>query len=193
MVCLIQDQQPHMASRREFLQFGVAASAWPLVTGVVAGTTTARPVMSPFYKLIFDERSPASRAWAGDVGRLGLPIHGIKGDVTELWFHDLDLRWKEAPLAIAGLTQESSLFCLELLARDRGMRVVYRAEHRARSDGSLEPAVATLWNWPPPSASAAETILPRLADDQQRLFSWVIAPKLIRQSQETPECLFLPA
>jgi hypothetical protein len=80
------------------------------------------------YKVIFDERFPASVAFADQVRREGLPVHGIRGDITALWFHDLDLRWKQGPAAIAGLTDANALFCLDLLARDKGMRVQARTE-----------------------------------------------------------------
>ena len=51
-----------------------------------------------------------------------------RGDITALWFHDLDLRWKRGPAAIAGMTDANALFCLDLLARDKGMHVASREE-----------------------------------------------------------------
>jgi hypothetical protein len=174
----MQHEETGMTSRRKFLQWGLAASALPLATGVVAAPT--RPVMPPYYKLIFDERSPASRVWAGEARRLGLPTHGIKGDITALWFHDLDRRWKQGTTAIAGLTLESSLFCLELLARDRGMRLVYRTEHSINPEGQLEPALPSLheWSWPN-HLTGVEARVPSLVDNPQHLVAWVIAPKRI--------------
>ena len=91
----------------------------------VAAAELERPLVatSPLYKVIFDERFPASVAFANQAQRQGLPVHAIRGDITSLWFHDLDLRWKQGPAAIAGLTDPNALFCLDLLARDKGMRV----------------------------------------------------------------------
>jgi len=108
-----------MASRREFLQIGVAALALPISarTGVKrsAGAIAGESAPAPLYKVIYDERHASSRAFAREVGRLGAPIYAIKGDITELWFHDLDARWTKEPVAIAGLTEHGPLFCLERL------------------------------------------------------------------------------
>jgi len=175
-----------MANRREFLQTGIAAASLPIVASAFDLLPAALAAPTPLYKLVVDERFPAGVTFGTAAKGRGISVHWIKGDVTELWFHDLDLRWKKAPVAIAGLTQESSLFCLELLARDRGLRLMHRTEHEAGSDGCLEPAVEDLWNWSwQLSATALQTSLPKLADNPSRLFSWVIAPKSIRAALET--------
>ena len=101
------------------------AAALPFVSA--AGIE--RPLAtSPIYKVIFDERFAASVAFANQARLDGLPVHGIRGDITALWFHDLDLRWKRGPAAIAGMTDANALFCLDLLARDKGMHVASREE-----------------------------------------------------------------
>ena len=123
-----------MASRREFLQAGIAACMLPIAG--TAGTPSLR-----LYKVIFDQRFPSSREFAEEARSLGLSLHAIEGDITDLWFHDLSLRWKQEPAAIAGLTAHGPLFCLERLAWDHGMRVVHRASHVASVDG--EP----LFSW----------------------------------------------
>jgi hypothetical protein len=46
--------------------------------------------------------------------------------------------WTKERVAVGGLTLHGPLFCLERLAWDHQMRVVYRAEHRLRSDGRIE-------------------------------------------------------
>jgi hypothetical protein len=65
-------------------------------------------------------------AFAREAAVLGIPRDAIRGDVTDLWYGSLSLRWRERPEATAGLTREDSLFCLEQLARDHRMRVVFR-------------------------------------------------------------------
>ncbi len=55
-------------------------------------------------------------------------MRAICGDVTDLWFNELSVRWKQGPAPIAGLTARNSLFCLERLAWDASMRVVSRSE-----------------------------------------------------------------
>ncbi len=127
-----------MASRREFLQIGVAALALPIsargVSPAIAGLA-GEPARVPLYKVVFDKRFPASRKFADEAKSLGVSIHGMKGDITALWFHDLYARWKQGPAAIAGLTAHGPIFCLERLAWDQRMRVVFRADHRYREVG----------------------------------------------------------
>jgi hypothetical protein len=102
----------------------------------------------PFYKVIVDERFPSSAAYGEEWRARGAAVHAIRGDITDLWFHDLDLRWKQqGPVAIAGLTAHGPLFCLERLAWDHAMRVVSRVEQAARDQ------------------------------DGEPLISWIIAPK----------------
>jgi hypothetical protein len=133
-----------MASRREFIQAGLAASLLPVVGS--AAEASNPPV--PFYKVIVDERFPSSAAYGEEWRARGAAVHAIRGDITDLWFLDLDLRWKnQGPVAIAGLTAHGPLFCLERLAWDHGMRVVSRIEQAARDQ------------------------------DGEPLISWVIAPK----------------
>lgn len=59
---------------------------------------------------------PSSREFAAEARSLGLPVHAIEGDITDVWFHDFSLRRKQEPVAIAGLTAHGPLFCLERLA-----------------------------------------------------------------------------
>jgi hypothetical protein len=125
-----------MASRREFLQASIAASLLPAVVSAKA----ADPADS-FYKVIFDERFPASVALGHEWKARGAAVHAIRGDITDLWFHDLDRQWKKQPVAIAGLTAHSPLFCLERLAWDHGMRVISRVEQPSR-DADGEPLIS---------------------------------------------------
>lgn len=119
-----------MTSRREFLQVGITATAWPLAPAAVraAGEISAAPL--PFYKVIFDRRFPASVEFAERAQSLGLATHGIDGDMTRFWYDELYHEWKHGAAAIAGLTAHGPMFCFEQLARDQGMRIVFRAEHK---------------------------------------------------------------
>ena len=198
-----------MASRREFLQIGVAALALPMAAqGGISPAISAlsgEPESEPLYKVVFDERFPASRRFADEAKSLGAPVHGMKGDITDLWFNDLYFRWKEGPVAIAGLTAHGPIFCLERIAWDQRMRVVFRADHRYRDDGSIEHAlsgpesmlreavrlkgdrdewtshIASLVTRCPvvrPQGSRANVVASTVkhADDPDHLISWVIAP-----------------
>jgi hypothetical protein len=127
-----------MTNRRQFLGFGLAASALPLAslpshaalaTGRSADTGTVPP-----YKVLYDVRFPASVAFARRAAMRGVPAHAMEGDMTQFWYDDLYHRWQRGPAAIAGLTAHGALFCLERLAWDQRMRVVFRAEHAANVD-----------------------------------------------------------
>jgi hypothetical protein len=203
-----------MKSRREFLQMGVAALSLPMAAGKsVAATPSANPSQAAprepapisLYKVVFDTRFPESVTFAEEAGRLGATVHGIRGDMTDLWYYDLDARWKKNPVAIAGLTAHGPMFCLEQLAWNHRMRVVFRAEHKYLPEGRVEHSLTGPENmlkqaadlregadWPVRmanmvvrcpsvrSAAASATILTRFAKpnkkDRETLFSWVIAP-----------------
>ena len=81
------------------------------------------------YKVVADVRFPMGRAFSLEAERLGVGMVRIEGDITDFWFDDLSLRWKNGPAPIAGLTAHGPLFCLERLAWDHRMRVVFREEH----------------------------------------------------------------
>ena len=84
------------------------------------------------YKVVADVRfahSAQGRAFSVEAERFGADIVRIEGDITDFWFNDLSLRWKDGPAAIAGLTEHGPLFCLERLGWDHRMRVVFRHEH----------------------------------------------------------------
>lgn len=125
-----------MITRRALLQRTAALAAIPMfpLTGSVGrhpgdDTETAAPC-----RFVFDERFHASVEAARRARQEGVAISGIHGDVTWLWYHDLYFRWKEGPGVLAGMTGADSLFCLDVLARDAGMRVTARTE---RPDGLI--------------------------------------------------------
>ena len=189
-----------MTSRRELLKAGLAASALPLAAS--AGFAHAEHTAVPLYKVVHDTRFAASVAFAARAAARGLAVAGIDGDVTRLWYDDLYHRWRRQPAAIAGLTAHGALFCLERLAWDHRLRVVYRGEHAAadgdvvhRLDGPLRmlsaPADAGSLAWCAAladvvaecprerSGRGTATLVTRcagLAPPSEPLFSWVIAP-----------------
>lgn len=196
-----------MASRREFLQMGVAALTLPISAhGSLSSATSPLVAESSIslYKLVYDERFPSSRTFVQEGERLGAPVHGIKGDITDLWYHDLYARWKEGPAVIAGMTAHGAIFCLERLAWEQRMRVIFRADHRFLPDGSMEHALSgpnsmlrqaarlsTETDWAErmagiitrcPAARSQSTLTniigpaAKHADDPEHLISWLIAP-----------------
>jgi len=119
-----------MDNRRTFLKLGLSACA----AGAMSIPASARGIAAPpYYKMVFDERFDEARAFATAAMERGIPTAAIRGDITKLFFEDLDLRWKQGPVVLAGYTTQASLFCLDLLARDRGMRVSHRTTSPAQS------------------------------------------------------------
>jgi hypothetical protein len=129
-----------MTSRREILKAGLVASALPLAAGALAAPS-ARPEAVALYKILYDTRFPESVAFATRAAEHGHSVHAMHGDMTRFWYDDLYHRWRQGPAAIAGLTAHGALFCLERLAWDQRMRVVFRAEHTVAASGRVAHAV----------------------------------------------------
>jgi hypothetical protein len=201
-----------MTTRREFLQAGIAVSALPIGTTIRAqsrsgaSTSPMVPEPLPLYKVVFDERVPDSVAFADEMRRRGAVLQAIRGDITDFWYRELYAVWQQAPVAIAGLTAHGPMFCLEQLARDYRMRVVFLAEHQYRADACVEHSVSasepvmrhaasladagTDWSThvarlihscAPGRRQPAQTLVTSAAHGapagQDPLFSWVIAPR----------------
>jgi len=192
-----------MTSRREFLQMGVAASALPWAASETGIGRDAFADSVPIYKVVYDTRFAAGVEFARCASARGLSAHAIDGDMTRFWYDDLYHRWRQSPAAIAGLTAYGALFCLEQLAWDQRMRVVFRAEHSVTDAGCVAhrfegPAVllpaaaeaASGPDWPAamadvitqcprgrPERAIARVVTPASTSaSTEPLFSWVIAP-----------------
>jgi hypothetical protein len=130
-------------TRRAFLKAAVTVSALPIVASAApdpAGSPqTAQPLS--LYKALFDERFALSRAFGARASQIGVATHGIRADITDVWFNDLDRRWRKGAIAVAGLTAPAAVFCLERLAWDHGMRVVFQAEHCCRAERDVRHMV----------------------------------------------------
>jgi hypothetical protein len=196
-----------MANRREFIQNG-------FVTTLLAGLGCLPPAVggaraelrTRISRAIYDVRYEDSRRFAEQAVALGVLTHGIQGDITEVWFTDLDALWRDRKGVVAGLTTEAALFCLERFAWDHQMRVVFRAEHVILDSGcmqhtiscpsaklgQIDPVASQDSDWVPQIARAmqqrvgggspnlAQTFTTPLSDksikDADLLTSWVIAP-----------------
>ena len=124
-----------MTSRREFLKVGLAASAL-LPAGARASLAVVEaPAAVSLYKVLYDTRFAASVAFAQSAAARGVAVHAMTGDMTPFWYDDLYHRWRQEPAAIAGLTAHGALFCLERLAWEQRMRVVYRGADPRQSFG----------------------------------------------------------
>ena len=154
-----------LANRRTFLKYSIAA-------GAIIRPISVQGSVVPYYKAIFDERFDEPRRFAGAVAARRIPTAAIRGDITNVFFHDLDLRWKHGPVQIAGYTTPASLFCLDLLARDRGMRLSHCV-----TNPSVEAALAAL-------DGARRSVTARLSTGSSDLLFWIIAPSARASAKE---------
>ena len=137
-----------MINRRQMLKGAAAASA--AATGVLslrASAASSREASQPVELFVFDRRFADARVAAARSAANGIPTAGFAGDLTQLWYDRLDLRWRRAPMTLSGVSTAGGLFVLETLAADRGMRVIQRTE------------------------------LPATAAADEPLYSWTIAPR----------------
>jgi hypothetical protein len=167
----VPDEVQHMrqCSRRIFLKCGLGACA----ASVLIPPLSARPVM-PYYKAVFDERFEEAHAFATQAIARATPTVSIRGDVTNLFFNDLDLRWKLGPVWLIGCTTSASLFCLHVLARDRGMRLRF-----CRTKPNMKAVLGVLDGALPRDRMRMH--LP--SSDPSDLVLWIIAP-IARASAE---------
>lgn len=128
-----------MATRRAFIQSGVALSAVALagmpVPGAFAspvGESEGAPAINLF---VFDDRFAAAREIARAHAAHAPAMHSFTGDPTALWLRELDPRWRHAPMILAGATTAHGLFVLETLAADWRMRLVHRQDLAETPDG----------------------------------------------------------
>jgi hypothetical protein len=129
-------------NRRNFVVYGTAAVAGAGVARFAGpGVSTAANVAANQgfvpYKAVFDARFQSCQSFAKGAARLGCPVQPVTGDVTALWFKDLQPHWAKRKETVVGMTTSASLLCLEQLAWDQWMRVVARVEHRPEPDGAI--------------------------------------------------------
>jgi hypothetical protein len=132
--------------RRDFCGLSAAAAALALTSFgdlAVAGEMVAIPTGLPIYKVIFDDRFAAARAFGSSAVRNGMRAAVIRGDVTALWLDDLKAHWESGGAAIAGMTTTRTLLCLEQLAHDTWRRVLRCVEYRTAAPAGSEPPLVS--------------------------------------------------
>jgi hypothetical protein len=102
---------------------------------------TAAPCI-PLHAVVLDERLAEAARFGASARSKRLSTRVVRGDVTDLWYGELYPLWKERAAPVAGLTAYAALFCLEQLAWDHRMRVIYRGAHARRADGRVEHILA---------------------------------------------------
>ena len=130
-----------MTTRREFLQVSLTASALPIAVAFATPAGLPATGREAIDMAVFDERFSDSVRFAKQLERFGVASRSIRGDMTGLWVNTLEPRWSRRPVPIAGLTRHGPLFCLERLAWDYGMRVIFRGEHVQTADARIQHSI----------------------------------------------------
>jgi hypothetical protein len=129
-----------MTNRRDLFR---GAAALPLVAAPFGRGLAANGAgVLDLERFLFDVRFAESGAIAKQVERLGVRLAPIADDLMALWYDELDLAWRKAPMALAGVTLAETLFVLETFALDRGMHVVFRGEHGLVEEGRIRHRIA---------------------------------------------------
>jgi hypothetical protein len=119
-----------MLDRRTFVQSSAALAAaltvWPPAASArvdeIASVASARLA-------IVDTGLQGSRSFVARIRANGRRPFEFASDVAGVWMRELEPRLRLGPVAIAGYTSAATLFCLDLLARDYGARIVERREN----------------------------------------------------------------
>jgi hypothetical protein len=128
-----------MVNRRSVLKVGAATVAGALVKRSVSDRSLSLTrAHFAFQRAVFDERFAECRGFAAELHSTGVFTSAIRGDISKLWYDDLRVHLRESRLPVAGLTDRAALFCLEELARDVGMRVIFRADHLIDPNGHTQ-------------------------------------------------------
>jgi hypothetical protein len=143
-----------MTSRRGFIRGSVAVAAAGAIGGLGAsvhasprGHLATPERLLKLHAVVVDQRFEASVEFGRSLALLGVDNYGMSGDVTDVWYSRLDPLWRTGGVAVAGLTGSGVLFCLERLAWDHRLRVVYRGSHQRFADGRVHHAALGSADW----------------------------------------------
>ena len=130
-----------MTTRRTFIRIA-ASAAVPAVPLQAASPTGASKPRRELGAVIIDGDHAAARSFGDRFSEQGSPVLSIhEGDVTASWLGHIRPMWSQRRASVAGLTTPAALFCLEQLAWQHGLRVVFHAEHILLPDGRLDHQV----------------------------------------------------
>jgi len=125
-----------MVSRRTLLKFGAAGVATALVESPAQalGSSLLAGARKPA-RALFDVRYAESRAFGSVLAARGVATRDASRDIARLWYLDLRPELQASPVALVGMTDRATLFCIEELARDVGRAVGGRIDHAIDSRG----------------------------------------------------------
>jgi hypothetical protein len=137
-----------LLDRRSFVRQGVALAAagaawrWPAAADLAAAPLAAAPGLDAARFAVVDRDASGCEAFAAAARARGVRVLEFSADVAALWMRELEPRLRLGSLVIEGHTSAATQFCLELLARDYGARLVHRAEAGAAVTWALSSSPA---------------------------------------------------
>lgn len=153
-----------MVTRRQILQ---AAGSVGLIAAMPHSTAQAASV--PLHRVVFDSRHELSVRFATEARRRGIETSDTRGDIVAVYLRDLMTRWRESPIAVAGLTPHFQLFGLRLLAEVPRLRLVFLQDM-----ASCDPAATARLLCDRPARFA--TIAQDSTFTNDALVAWLMAP-----------------
>lgn len=139
-------------SRRRLLQGGAMLLAAPLLGPHLSWASTPGASAQPLYWITQPEIA-ASVAYAA--AACSGQRFSLSGKIEHLLYRELVPALRARPMGLAGLTDAATLFCIETVASDHGLRMAHRA-----------PVVADL------SEQSGVAVA-----GQDRLFTWLMLPR----------------
>jgi hypothetical protein len=121
------------------------------------------------FRFVVDQTLPTATAIAVAAVRQGHTLLPVSGDPGPAWINVIEPRLRRAPAPLAGVRTGATLFCLEYLARDFGLRPAYRIE-----DNVPDPDLADMVD---------------LSDGRSTsVFTWLLAPQtMLATLQHKPD------
>lgn len=153
-------------SRRAFCGTGLAT----LAPVSAAAMTAATPGLTRI--AVVEPGSRAARQLSASARAAGLPVHPLESDASIVWDRHLRRFWQQqgAATETVGITSLGALFCLDLLARDAGQRLVL-AE---RIDPDAPADLPALLRRAPLRAVRTELDSLPHTDTATALYAWVL-------------------
>ena len=137
-----------MIDRRQFFKAVTLLSAGVLIPGarLMRDSAIGKETDGSLSMVIYDERIPASCAFARSACRDGMSAVELKADIGQLWHNTIRPRLRLTPHRLLGLTLASDLFLLKLLAADAGMKILHevpQSPHRNMVSWVIASGLAT--------------------------------------------------
>ena len=88
---------------------------------------------------LIEQGLAGGEALGAAMARAGVPLVTFAGDVGEAWMTAVQPLWRRGPAAVAGVTGDGALFCLEQLGKSAGLACTLRSPRGVATAWLLQP------------------------------------------------------